>query len=327
MAQNTTQTLAQLQNKSCYQAPQHECDLVLKGGIASGVVYPWAICKLAQTHKIRRLGGSSAGAIAAIFAAAAEYSRRKADGRGFAQLANLPEQLKKRNNKGHSFMQRLFQPYPDLVYLFEVLLALIAFLAQSRDPVTGEKRDFANNLKAYLRLGKTIVTNGFSTLSVKLFSGFAVIAWVLYTFGLFRSPVPISLSLPFGILVALLSVLVASIVFMARDLWLLLSNSKYNYGLCPGIQQNNTDVSLVEWMHNSTLTLVGTLDDGDWIPEALKNLPSRPLVFGDLWQAMDEPSSTDTSAILLHTITTCLTLGRPFVIPYLISDPYYSRLE
>ena len=52
-----------------------ECSLVMKGGITSGVVYPRAVTELAAKYRFRRIGGSSAGAIAAVLAAAAEYHR------------------------------------------------------------------------------------------------------------------------------------------------------------------------------------------------------------------------------------------------------------
>lgn len=48
-----------------------ECDLVMKGGITSGVVYPPAVLELATRYRFRSIGGSSAGAIAAALAAAA----------------------------------------------------------------------------------------------------------------------------------------------------------------------------------------------------------------------------------------------------------------
>lgn len=55
------------------------CDLVLKGGIASGVVYPLAIVELASRYRFRSIGGTSAGAVAAAVTAAAEYRRRTAN--------------------------------------------------------------------------------------------------------------------------------------------------------------------------------------------------------------------------------------------------------
>ena len=55
--------------------PQRECDLVMKGGITSGVVYPSAIRTIAARYRFRNLGGASAGAIAAVAAAACEFRR------------------------------------------------------------------------------------------------------------------------------------------------------------------------------------------------------------------------------------------------------------
>ena len=40
-----------------------ECDLVMRGGITSGIVYPCAIAKLAETYRFRSIGGTSAGAV------------------------------------------------------------------------------------------------------------------------------------------------------------------------------------------------------------------------------------------------------------------------
>ena len=45
--------------------PPRQCDLVMKGGITSGVVYPLAIARFAEEYRLRGVGGSSAGAIGA----------------------------------------------------------------------------------------------------------------------------------------------------------------------------------------------------------------------------------------------------------------------
>ena len=59
-----------------------ECDLVMKGGITSGIVYPAAILRLKNKYRFRNIGGTSAGAMAAALTAAAEYGRlsRKQNG-------------------------------------------------------------------------------------------------------------------------------------------------------------------------------------------------------------------------------------------------------
>ena len=49
-----------------YSRPTKTCDVVMKGGITSGVVYPHAICELARTYRFVDVGGTSAGALAAV---------------------------------------------------------------------------------------------------------------------------------------------------------------------------------------------------------------------------------------------------------------------
>jgi predicted acylesterase/phospholipase RssA len=48
------------------------CDLVMKGGITSGVVYPLAVVELARKYHFKNIGGTSAGAIAAAATAAGD---------------------------------------------------------------------------------------------------------------------------------------------------------------------------------------------------------------------------------------------------------------
>ena len=88
-----------------YSRPNRICDLVMKGGITSGVVYPPAIDEIAQRFFLCGVGGTSAGAIAAALAAAAELRRRNGSGEGFEMLARLPEQFGAPGN-----MLALFKP-------------------------------------------------------------------------------------------------------------------------------------------------------------------------------------------------------------------------
>ena len=100
------------------------CDLVMKGGVTSGVDYPPAICELAQHYHFRSIGGTSAGAIAAAVTAAAEYQRRKSGSlRGFELLKELPTRLAATDAAGRSQLLRLFQPDVPCRRLFAVLVA------------------------------------------------------------------------------------------------------------------------------------------------------------------------------------------------------------
>jgi predicted acylesterase/phospholipase RssA len=99
------------------------CDLVLTGGVASGVVYPWAVVELARHFRFRNLGGNSVGAMAAALAAAAEYGRCCGYAESFEVLRQSPRDLAQEDEKsGHTRMLRLFQPQAGVRRLFECLL-------------------------------------------------------------------------------------------------------------------------------------------------------------------------------------------------------------
>src|SRR5262249_7623741 len=70
--------------------PTHQCDLVMKGGITSGVVYPAAVLELQNRYRFRCIGGTSVGAMAAAATAAAEYGREHG---GFNKLRDVSERL------------------------------------------------------------------------------------------------------------------------------------------------------------------------------------------------------------------------------------------
>lgn len=104
------------------------CDLVMVGGIASGIVYPAAIVKLKDNYRFRNIGGTSAGAIAASATAAAEYYRQtvgsptqqEEDKHGFAALGKLSTRFSEKD-----FLLQLFQAPPDIQPLLKTLIALV----------------------------------------------------------------------------------------------------------------------------------------------------------------------------------------------------------
>ncbi|MEM7525035.1 MAG: hypothetical protein AAF360_15020, partial [Pseudomonadota bacterium] len=93
----------------------------MKGGIASGVVYGSALQRISADYRLRNIGGSSAGAIAAVFAAAAEYRRQSSSGKddasGFAEIGAINEELV------DDGLERLFQPSNGFGALFAAALA------------------------------------------------------------------------------------------------------------------------------------------------------------------------------------------------------------
>ncbi|MFS4439555.1 hypothetical protein ACMA5I_15210 [Paracoccaceae bacterium GXU_MW_L88] len=93
----------------------HECDLIMKGGVTSGVVYPYAITRIKERYRLRGIGGTSAGAIAAAIASAAEYRRQNGGGDiGFNQIDDIAEELSRN-------LEHMFQPSPELSKPFAIV--------------------------------------------------------------------------------------------------------------------------------------------------------------------------------------------------------------
>src|SRR5262249_36840213 len=99
-----------------------ECDLVMRGGITSVIVYPKAIAKLAETYKFRCIGGTSAGAIAATAAAAGALGVRNGSDSFKEHFEKLPEKLATVMD-GKTVLLRVFQPAKELERVFAVLLS------------------------------------------------------------------------------------------------------------------------------------------------------------------------------------------------------------
>ena len=119
------------------------CDLVLTGGVASGVVYPWAIVELARKFRFRNLGGTSVGAMAATIAAACEYGRRNGNPTAFEVMRQLPVELAKPVDSMEGAGQRtkmlsLFQPSVAGQRLFELALAVLDEVYREREKQSGE---------------------------------------------------------------------------------------------------------------------------------------------------------------------------------------------
>ncbi|TQM83437.1 patatin-like phospholipase [Saccharothrix saharensis] len=92
------------------------CDLTMRGGAASGVVYPWAVVELAEHYRFRSLGGASAGAIGAAFTAAAEKGR---DQGGFRKLKEVVDWFAAPGWR----LAQLFQPGEHTRKLYRIVAA------------------------------------------------------------------------------------------------------------------------------------------------------------------------------------------------------------
>lgn len=100
-----------------------ECDLIMKGGVTSGIVYPGAIGAITQRYRLRNIGGTSAGAIAAAAAAAMEYGLRSGrNPQAREQMMWLSQQTALRTSTGGSYLQALFHPDPATAPLLHFLM-------------------------------------------------------------------------------------------------------------------------------------------------------------------------------------------------------------
>ena len=118
------------------------CDIVMKGGITSGVVYPLAVVELSEEFRFKSVGGTSAGAIAAAVTAAAEYRRVTTGSRdGFEEIKALPDFLGGKATNGQSNLLNLFPPAKSTRRLFAVLAAFL-----------GDRSKWSKGLRAFAAL-------------------------------------------------------------------------------------------------------------------------------------------------------------------------------
>ncbi len=280
-----------------------KCDLIMKGGITSGVVYPKAIVTIAQHYRLCGIGGTSAGAIGAVFAAAAEYRRQIGDGQaGFDVISGIPDQIGKN-------LQSFFQPSQPAAPLYRIMVAVLA---------AGNRQGQAKPAGSASALQMARKVAGVLAFAREFWPGFALaLAAAAAMIGVWLSapttdPAPGILSSVldwFGRLSALILVLVIAPVgyglyrcFMMvfRDL------PQQHFGLCTGKRQpGHHGPGLIDWMHEQIQATAG------------RSAEDPPLKIGDL-----KPHGID-----LASMTTDLSSGRPYQLPLKTRIHYFSKRE
>jgi predicted acylesterase/phospholipase RssA len=263
-----------------------ECDLVLKGGITSGVVYPLAICEIAKAFRLRSIGGTSAGAIAAAAAAAAEAGRqRKGHGQlppsyvdGFSQLEKLPDYLCETTpDKKSTRLLGFFKPAPRLRPVFNALLALLGRGSTMR--------------RAWAVLVALVRASG-------------LVPWLAFVVALLPIrllPVSFVSVLPALCVIALAALIWLSIVVWRSIRLIVTEIPANNFGICSGMAEGSkkeSGLALTEWLSGYLDSVSGQ--------DLMRGETGKPLTFGDLRKV----------GVDLQVMTTCLTLGRPFRVPF-----------
>jgi hypothetical protein len=295
---------AQPQSHKDYSRPERLCDIVMKGGITSGVVYPAAVCELATTYSFKNIGGASAGAIAATASAAAEYARRKgnmsaASGRGFQGVEAL-------TNEVATGLSTLFQPNVPTKPLFAMLNTVLDMddKLPAVEKLMTVARALALNFPNWALLGMLpglflFLVLGSAALWVWSASGQHSALWWFGFVALFGA----------GLLFALLLTMLfryggAAFGLVSHAVRALPEN---NFGLCSGMNDlPSQHKPLTEWLADKLDSIAG------------KNDPREPLTFGDLQGAtspLEDGLPPEERGINLEMMTTNITLGRPYRLP------------
>ena len=248
--------------------------------------------ELARVYRLRSVGGSSAGAIAAAATAAAELDRA---GGGFERLARLPQDLSTIVDGGQTRLSSLFQPQREARRLFRVLVAGLGRHGSRRVAVVllAAVRAWAVPAALGLLVGLAGVVAGFVA------GGPA--RWVALVLGLLLGVLLLALGTAYGALADL------------RGL------PGLGFGLCDGMGDGTGHgpgagkgdgagspvPALTPWLHQTLQHLAG------------RTVADPPLTFGDL----------DAAGIELRLMTTDLARRQPLSLPGHTREYYFDPAQ
>lgn len=268
------------------------CDLVMKGGITSGIVYPNAVLALAEEYRFKNIGGTSAGAIAAAMSAAAAMGERvrvagvgaERDPKlGFEGLAEVSKQL-----TTAGFIYGLFQPAQGAKNAYRLLVLL-----------AGHAPPWRKWLAALAGVAAIAPVETAAVFAALAGLGYGVAGW----------PGAIAASLP-SLLCAWGVGGVCAVLRVAR------ATRKNLLGLCSGLRVGDgRKPGLTEWMHDALQRLSGKPLD-------------QPLTFADLRGAPRYEGEPETEhAINLQVITSGVSHREPRTLPFEGASFWFLREE
>jgi hypothetical protein len=272
-------------------AKRLECDIVMSGGIASGIVYTGAIRKLAEIYDFKRIGGSSAGAIAAAWTAAASLAKlhnpNPTEDPFQTKIKQHPEDLAVEIG-GKTVYERLFQPQPGTQSLFVFAMA---------------PNKLRGLFTAYLPLALLGLAVPFGLLlSSSLTRGIS--GWTFW-----------ALIIACLLLVLLLPLSLAILGFLRDIFWKLTPEN--GYGLCSGSNKDSVGSAgvnaLTDWMNEFIQDLAPKKRNDQGI--LVDRLDTQPVTFGDLWDNGGDEHAL--RAIDLQLMTTDITRGLSRCLPFL----------
>ena len=279
------------------------CDIVMAGGVTSGIIYPGAVARLARRYSFHAIGGTSVGAIAAAATAAAEYQRRHTDNpNGFEVVSGVPRAMAERAADGRSRLFHLFTP-DTAPFDTRPLMALLA-------PVIGPG-GLLGKLAAIL--GRAL-RNLFVLVAVLIVTVLGL--WIVTVLWQIGHPVLAAL----GLLATLALGIVVAFAMLAGLLALrwLPALRRNGFGICTGLSSPAVGAGnfsgLTPWMHSIVQAAAG------------RALDEAPLTFGDLWTAGTgkAPDPAAPRAIELSMMTSDISRQRSAQLPFLeVPTPLY----
>lgn len=302
------------------QPARGKCDLIMKGGITSGVVYPKAITAIAKEYRLTGIGGSSAGAIAAILAAAAEYRRQSAkDADAFQQIENIPGEI------GED-LGKFFQPSKPIAPIFRIFTAVIKAGNDEQKKIANEQRSAKIGHPSAASVGKDGANRILWARKIAGARAFIYEFWAVFATSLALACLAlaswgvstISYDEPSGffqIIDALTKLSAFLVILIGLPLgwgaWrcfrmIFRHVPEHNFGLCTGTQQEgHSHPGLTDWMHAKVQQIAG------------KGADEPPLLIRDL----------ERHGINLVSMTTDLSTGRPYQLPLKTRVHYFSEKE
>ena len=288
-----------------------ECDLVMKGGVTSGLVYPPAVFELSKKYRFRNIGGTSAGAVAAALTAAAEYRRAK-DGSdsGFQQLDKVAKQLQE-----PGYLRNLFQGSSETEPLLNLVLQAPEHQKSLEELLRTRKNKGVRIASDVARwLSRACVQTGARATRRSTRLGL-IAGWLLaLTAGvtlygisalLGRPSYVLLISVVFvaGLVLSALGAQIASVISALHTLYEIafVKVPSNLFGICTGLHDPKNDnrykqVAATEWLVQSV--------------EEISNAPAsgsgKCLTFADL----------KAQRIGLQFVSTNVSDGRPYVVPF-----------
>ncbi|GAB3060904.1 RpoH suppressor SuhR [Intrasporangium mesophilum] len=276
---------ARLLDAAAYQEAARECDVIMKGGITSGVLYPLAVCELATAYRLRNVGGTSAGAIAAAAAAAAEHGRSsQRPGSGFPGLAALPDWLGADDN-----LVNLFRPPSSTRRLHGLLLRAVKPGASRLGLLVGAVAASFRSRRWWMPVGG-LLPGALLVTALLVADATSPLTWI---------------GVVVALLLAVIGLVVGAALAVALDGGEAIEGNMF--GLVSGSKAYDGGDSLSDWLADRLDALAG------------HDSATGPLTFGDLWEAPEG----EQPAVNLEMQTTNVTEGRPYRLPNDLGDRFW----